>query len=52
MTALKVPFWFYYHYPAVALPRHPFASEGEFVRLTSTNHPVRLRFAAARHPST
>ncbi|MDR2686102.1 MAG: hypothetical protein LBB23_05065 [Rickettsiales bacterium] len=26
--------------------------KGIFVRLTSTNHPVRLRFATARHPST
>ncbi|MDR2686103.1 MAG: hypothetical protein LBB23_05070 [Rickettsiales bacterium] len=31
---------------------HPFASEGDFVRLSSTNHPVRLRFATARHPAT
>ncbi|MDR2685343.1 MAG: hypothetical protein LBB23_01055 [Rickettsiales bacterium] len=27
-------------------------AKGNFVRLTSTNHPVRLRFATARHPST
>ncbi|MDR2685576.1 MAG: hypothetical protein LBB23_02265 [Rickettsiales bacterium] len=27
-------------------------AKGNFVRLSSTNHPVRLRFATARHPST
>ncbi|MDR2685617.1 MAG: hypothetical protein LBB23_02475 [Rickettsiales bacterium] len=30
----------------------PSPAKGTFVRLTSTNHPVRLRFATARHPST
>ncbi|MDR2685162.1 MAG: ATP-dependent DNA helicase RecG [Rickettsiales bacterium] len=33
------------HYPAAT--RHPFASEGDFVRLTSTNHP-----STSCHPAT